>query len=379
MIESNPQQNQVQVTTDVVVIGAGPAGLAVGACLHRAGIPFLILERDNCIGSAWHSHYDRLHLHTARRTSALPYLPFPADYPTYPSRLQVIAYLEDYALHFQIEPRYHQAVTAVRASNGMWQTHTADSLYLSRCVVVATGINQEPVIPTWPGQDTFKGSIIHSSQYTNGEIYRGKAALVVGFGNSGAEIAIDLWEHGAQVSMSVRSPVNVVFRDTLGIPVQRLTILMSRLPGPVVDRLTAPMLRLRFGDLSKYGLTRPPCGAATQVRTYAKIPVIDVGTIKLIKRGLITVYGGIERFGETGVIFADGTQHSFDALILATGYRPGTERFLENTSLPARDSLSSAPGLYFCGFHNSITGLLREISLEAPRIADAIVQNRISP
>jgi len=375
MSDMNRAQPQNPTKTDVVVIGAGPAGMAVAACLRRADIPFLILERDNCVGSAWHKHYERLHLHTARRTSGLPYLPFPAEYPTYPSRTEVIAYLEAYARHFRLEPRFRQQVTSVQAVDGSWQTRTNDSLYLSRSLVVATGINQEPVIPTWPGQEAFKGSIVHSAKYKNGEPYRGNRVLVVGFGNSGAEIAIDLWEHGAQVSMSVRSPVNVVFRDTLGIPVQRLSILMSRLPGPVVDRLTAPMLRLRFGDLSKYGLTRPPYGAATQVRAYAKIPVIDVGTIKLIKQGKIKVYRGVEHFTETGVTFADGTQQPFDAVVLATGYRPGAALFLGNVDLPARDSLSSAPGLYFCGFHNSITGLLREISLEAPRIVDAIAHS----
>jgi hypothetical protein len=360
--------------TQVVIIGVGPAGLAVAACLRHANIAFEILEREDCVAPAWHRHYDRLHLHTAKRSSALPGFPFPPDYPTYPSRLQVIAYFEAYAKRFQIEPHYQQPVVGMRDLDGMWKVNTSDTSYRAPNVVIATGINHEPVLPAWPGQEKFMGQIIHSAEYRNGEAYRGKRVLVVGFGNSGAEIALDLYEHNAHPSISVRSPVNVISRDVLGFPIQRLSILTSGLPAPLVDSLTTPMSRLRFGDLTRYGLRKASYGSATQVRTYAKIPVIDVGTIKLIKQGKIKVCGGLEAFTQEGVRFSDGKEASFDSVILATGFVPGFNSFLPDVSAPARGEVSSAPGLFFCGFHNSAGGLLREISLEALRIADAIAK-----
>ncbi len=275
------------ISTRVVIVGAGPAGLAVGAGLQRARIPFLILERAEQISSSWHSHYDRLHLHTAKAFSALPYMPFPAHYPRYPSRQQVIDYLDAYAHHFQLVPRFNQNVISVRFEAGYWNTYTEKTIYISDFVVMATGLNEFPRIPTWLEQERFKGPILHSSHYQNGGAYRGQQVLIVGFGNSGAEIALDLSEHGAIPSLSVRSPVNVVFRDRFGIPVQLISIAMSPLPTRIIDAINRPILRMAFGDLSPYGLEPAPYGAATQIREHAKIPVIDIGTIGLIKQGKI--------------------------------------------------------------------------------------------
>jgi indole-3-pyruvate monooxygenase len=364
------------ISTRVVIVGAGPAGLAVGACLQHAGIPFVMLERAAQIGISWRNHYERLHLHTAKRFSALPYLPFPADYPRYPSRQQMIDYLELYAQRFQLQPRFNQNVLRLSVENGHWQTQTEDFVYSSDFVVMATGLNESPTIPTWPDQERFKGPILHSSSYRNGEPYRGQNVLVVGFGNSGTEIALDLTEHGAIPAMSVRSPINVVFRDRFGIPVQLISIAMSPLPSRVIDAINRPILRMAFGDLSPYGLQQAPYGATTQVREQGKIPVIDIGTIGLIKQGKIKVYPGIERFTEDGLIFSDGKRHAFDAVILATGYHVKLNNLISGQAVfdvrgyPVESGrASSLPGLYFCGFQNSAAGLLRKIRIEAKGIA----------
>lgn len=366
-----------------LVIGAGPAGLAVGACLNRAGLTCLILEQTDKVGAAWHRHYDRLHLHTSKAYSALPFAPFPQDYPRYPSRLQVIAYLEAYVRQFQLQPRFGQQVVAARYANSLWEIQTQDTLYHSLDLVIATGYNREPYLPDWPGQASFRGALLHSSQYRNGEPFKNQQALVVGFGNSGGEIAIDLWEHGAQPSLAVRSPVNVIPRELFGIPILAIGIMLRRLPPRLADALNAPLLRAVVGDLTPYGLRQLPRGPLTQIQRDARIPLIDVGTINLIKRGQITVRPGIERFTEEGVIFTDGQPGRFDAVILATGYRPRVNAFLEGASVACDENgtpLSSGratpiPGLYFCGYYVSPTGMLREIALEAQRISAAIEQN----
>jgi indole-3-pyruvate monooxygenase len=185
--------------TDTIIVGAGPAGLAVGATLRRANVPFVMLERAERVGASWHSHYERLHLHTPKRYSALPHRPFPAAYPTYPSRQQVWEYLEDYARAFDLRPEFGNEVDrCVRRNDGVWEVTTNAGIYRSRQLVIACGWQRDPNLPCWPGMDSFPGPILHSRDYVNGEQFRGRRVLVVGFGNSGAEIALDLAEYGAR-------------------------------------------------------------------------------------------------------------------------------------------------------------------------------------
>ncbi len=375
------------IQSHTIIIGAGPAGLAVAACLQKAGIPFLILEQDYKVGSVWHRHYDRLHLHTDKGHSALPFFPFPNDYPRYPSRLQVIDYLESYARGFQLNPRFGQKVISARHEDDIWLLKTQDTIYSASNLVVATGNSRVSYIPNWLGKASFRGALIHSSRYKNGEPFRNQRVLVVGFGNSGGEIALDLWEHGAQASIAVRSPVNVIPRELFGIPILTISIAQSKLPPRLVDAINSPILRFAIGDLSKYGLRKLSHGPTTQILNNSRIPLIDIGTINLIKQGKILVYPGIEEFTEDGVLFNDGKQGKFDAVIMATGYRPGLNTFLKGDSAvydkegkPRSSGQPTAvPGLYFCGYYVSPTGMLREISKEARQISALIAQNRAAP
>src|SRR5690606_24047196 len=117
-----------------------------------------------------------------------------------------------------------------------------------------------PNLPQWPGREAFAGPVLHSSEYRNGRSFAGQDVLVVGFGNSGGEIAVDLHEHGARPAISVRGPVNVVARDTLGIPSLTWNLFLSRLPGRWGDRLAAPLVRASVGDLTRYGLRKSSIG-----------------------------------------------------------------------------------------------------------------------
>ncbi len=367
----------------MVVIGAGPAGLAVSACLRRAGIPITILERGDRVGTAWHHHYDRLHLHTDKAHSSLPFCKFPKGCPRYPSRGQVIDYLESYAARFELEPRFGQEVVAARREDGGWRTETEDGAYLSRHLVVATGYTGGAIVPKWPGQETFPGSILHSSEYRNGAPYRGQTVLVVGFGNSGGEIAIDLCEHGARPVLAVRSPVNVVPRDLFGLPILAISIPMSKLPARLADALNAPILRWKVGDIRKLGLTPARFGPLAQIYGKARIPLLDVGTLDLIRQGRVLVRPGIERFSDENVVFTDGSPLACDAVVLATGYRPAVRSFLGDSPALDDDGVprtsgreSQVPGLYFCGFFVAPTGMFREIGIEARRIARAIRRQR---
>jgi indole-3-pyruvate monooxygenase len=371
-------------TTGAVIVGAGPAGLSVAAGLVRQAIPHVILEKAESVGSSWRKHYDRLHLHTVKRYSSLPYRPFPDHYPRYPSREQVVEYLDSYARHFAIHPRFQQEVITARPVAGGWEIRTADTIFRSRYLVVATGYNGIPNIPDFPGFREFPGQWVHSSIYRNSEPYRGRKVLVVGCGNSGSEIALDLCEGGAETSMVVRGPTHVLPREITGVPNQINAILLNKLPPNIADRIAATVLRLHNGDLSRFGLVTPEVGPIRQVDELGRVPLIDVGTLAQIKAGRLKVKPAVSRFTNTGVFFTDGTSEDFDAVILATGYKARLGRFLDVADRVTDDrgyplshgTEAGLKGLFFVGFRNPSTGMLREISLEAVRIAEAIGERR---
>jgi cation diffusion facilitator CzcD-associated flavoprotein CzcO len=381
---TNPSlQNTVDPA--VIIIGAGPAGLAVGACLKGAGISFVILEQGDSVAVAWRRHYDRLHLHTDKRNSELPFAPYPKEYPRYPSKYQLIEYLENYANRFQLDIRYNQKVISARKAGRVWEVQTQTEVFRAQKLVVATGYARQTLIPDWPGRSVYQGEVLHSSEYKNGSRFKDRDVLVVGFGNSGGEIAVDLFEHGARPSLAVRNAVNVIPRELAGVPILSIGIVQNKMPAWLADAVNAPILRAVIGDITKYGLRKLPYGPATQIARDRRIPLIDVGTMNLIKQGNIKVYPGMKAFTENGVQFDDGREAKFDAIVLATGYRPRVNDFLkdvnsaydeEGTPLSTgRESLVS--GLYFCGYYVSPTGMLREIAMEARRISAAIVQTKI--
>ncbi len=368
--------------TDVLIVGAGPAGLAVAACLQRQGRRFVILERQDVVGSSWTTHYDRLHLHTDKAHSSLPGFDLPKDYPRYPSRQQVVDYLQAYARHFGLQPRLGEAVREARRQGQSWLVTTQASQYTARTLVVASGYNNEPFMPQWPGQAQYQGRIVHSKHYRNGAAFAGQDVLVVGLGNSGGEMLIDLHEHGARPGVAVRSPVNVIPREVMGVPFLTMGILQRNLPSRLVDRLNAPVTNAIIGDLRPYGLRRPADGPITQIREQGRVPFIDVGTIRLIKEGVVTVYPNIECFTPQGVMFVDGRQKNFDAVVMATGFRPAVKQWLQapDGALDERGSPVSSgkpigdQNLYFCGFYISPTGMLREIAMEAQAISEQIAR-----
>ena len=372
-------------TADTLVIGAGPAGLAVGAVLRRANLPFTILERSSQVGASWRRHYESIHLHTAKGFSALPFHPYPREYPRYPSRLQFIEYLEGYARQFDLTPEFGVEVEKIRGTgNGGWETSTTAGRYDSQRVVVATGAYDVPRLPGFPGQQSFPGRILHSAEYVNGAAFRGQRVLVVGFGSSGGEIAVDLCRQGAHVSLSLRSPVTVVPRQVLGIPNTAFAIACRPLPPKIADLLNAPTIRLTIGDLSRYGIRKRKDGPFTEMYKEFHVPVVDVGIIDLVKRGVVVARPAIQRIEGGQVVFGGGETDTFDSIILATGYESGLRRLFDEESPalnPAGYPAASGgrppvPGLYFCGFYNVPTGLLREIGIEAKRIGAAIERAR---
>lgn len=365
-----------------IVLGAGPSGLAVAACLQQRGVEALVLEARDSVGSSWRRHYKRLHLHTVKQHSALPGMSFGDTVSTYPSREEVIAYLDAYARRFRIVPKFQQDVRGARREHGRWVVETAASLYEAQSLVVATGYNRVPRVPSWPGQGAFAGEVMHASRYSDGARFRGRRALVVGVGNTGAEIALDLWEHGAEVTLCARSPQHIVPRDVLGIPAQVNSLLFFRhLPLRLGDALAAGLSRVIYGDLSRYGLRSPATGMLTNVVTRGHIPLLDIGTVELIRQGAIKVVPGVREMTHDEVLFVDGHRGAFELVVLATGYHPGIDEFLSVAAEVTDDrgyprahgaAIAAHPGLYFVGYRNPLTGALHDIAREAERVARII-------
>jgi len=365
---------------DAVVIGAGPAGLAAAAELGRKGIRTVVLERES-VGSSWTKHYDRLHLHTVRWLSGLPGLRIDRREGRWVPRDGVVRYLRRYAGHHGLDVRTGVEVRRLARRDGSWVLETTAGDLHAATVVVATGFNHDPVLPDWPGRSTFSGELVHSANYRNPAPYRSKDVLVVGTGNSGAEIAVDLVEGGAaKVMISVRTAPNILRRDVGGVPSQVVGVLVRRLPVGVVDRVARVVQRLTVGDLRPYGMPAPAAGLLTRVRQDS-IPILDVGLIGMLKHRRVEVVPAVEGFDGADVLLAGGRRVQPDAVIAATGFRRSLEPLVGELGLvsptgrpnvhgPEADP--AAPGVHFIGYTNPISGNLREIGIDARRIARAV-------
>ena len=361
---------------DLLVIGAGPAGLAVAGAARAAGLETEVVEASTAVASSWRGHYDRLHLHTTRRLSGLPGRAIPADSGTWVGRDDFIAYLEDYARGLRI--RFQTPVERLDREQGTWRASTATDTLEATHVVVATGYNHTPHLPDWPGRDGFSGELIHSATYRNAEPYRGRDVLVVGSGNSGAEIAADLVEGGAQkVWISIRTPPNIVRRNVGPLANQHLGIAVHRLPVGLVDRVSLLLQRLTIGDLTRYGLKSPEQGAFTRILQDEQIPLIDVGFLAQLRAGRIQVVPGVDRF-DGAQVFAGDQRLSPQAVIAATGYTRGLEPMVGHLDVLAPGGRPlvhaprahpKAPRLYFVGYTNPIVGNLYEVARVASRLA----------
>ncbi|XP_071713590.1 probable indole-3-pyruvate monooxygenase YUCCA3 [Rutidosis leptorrhynchoides] len=371
-----------------VIIGAGPSGLAVGAGLRKQGVPFVILDRANCIASLWQNKtYDRLKLHLPKQFCQLPFFPFPTNFPMYPSKYQFVNYLKSYAKKFKINPRFNESVQSAKYDEtcGLWRVRTivdnCEVEYISRWLVVATGENAEKVMPNFEGLDEFGGHVMHACDYRSGKDYEGKKVLVVGCGNSGMEVSLDLCHHNAFPSMVVRSSVHVLPREFSGKSTFELASrLMKWFPVKMVDKVLLFLARCTLGNLEKYGIKRPLMGPIELKNTKGKTPVLDIGALQKIKAGKIQIVPGIKKFSRGSVEFMNGANLEIDSVILATGYCSNIPSWLKESDLFTKEGMPKMPfpdgwkgksGLYAVGFsRRGLSGA----SFDAIRVSQDIAQ-----
>ena len=370
---------------DAHIIGAGPAGLATAAALRRRGLRSVVLERADSVGSSWRAHYDRLHLHTPRELSGLPGLPIPKEMGRWVARDDVVRYLELYAAHHEIDVRLGAQVSRVdRSADGAsWTLTLGDGTTTTApYAVVATGFNHTPREPDVPGLQGFSGEVVLARHYRSGAAHAGRDVLVVGTGNTGTELAVDLAEHGAKrVRLAVRTVPHILRRNRGPIAAQYTGIAVRRLPTSLVDRVAPFVERLQTPDLSDRGLPRPDTGLLTRVERDNAIPVQDVGIIDAIRSGAVEPVAALVAVDADTVVLSDGSRIRPDVLVLATGYEQGLEPLLghlgvlDRTGRPVERggrTARGASGLWSTGYTNPISGMLREISIDARKIALAM-------
>lgn len=298
----------------------------------------------------------------------------------FPTRDEVIAYLEDYARAFDLKVHLDTPVREVRPDGGAWRVAHGRGETEARAVVFATGLNGTPHRGTVEGLESFPGPVLHSHDYVSPKRFAGQTVIVVDFGNSGGDIALELAKAGARPVLSVRGPVNIVPFSLFGVPTTSLGGLRKILPYRLVDALTAPVLRAKIGRPEDYGLVSSGKGPAAQVIEDGRVPLIDHGTLAAIKTGRIDVRRGITRVDGNTVRFVNGTEAEADAIILATGYRvdlrdmlPESQEALDDQGRPhVSGAPGSMPGLYFCSYRASADGQLRQTASEAEAIAKDI-------
>ncbi|XP_009631013.1 putative indole-3-pyruvate monooxygenase YUCCA4 [Nicotiana tabacum] len=361
--EKTDQQPKWLWVNGPIIVGAGPSGLAVSASLKENGVPSLILERSDCIASLWQQKtYDRLKLHLPKQFCQLPLFGFPENFPKYPSKKQFISYLEDYAKHFGIIPKFKQSVKVAEFDHvsGFWKVETQDFLYLSKWLIVATGENAEPVIPEIQGIGKFKGTVMHTSLYKSGTEFNNQRVLVIGCGNSGMEVSLDLCRHNAIPHMVVRNSVHILPREMLGISTFSIAMaLLKWLPIRVVDKLLLLVANLTLGSTDKLGLRRPKTGPLELKNATGKTPVLDVGALSQIRNGKIQIMHGVKEITKIGAKSIDGKEGEFDSIILATGYKSNVPSWLKGTDFFTEQGMPKTPfpngwkgenGLYTVGF-----------------------------
>lgn len=367
----------------VVVVGAGPAGVSTALSLRDCGLHPLLLDRADAVGASWRGRYDKLKLNTCKQFSHLPNRPYPKSTPVFPARDQVVDHLDRHAHEDGIELRLNTEVRRIDRRNDRWWLHTTSGDIGCSQVVIATGYEHTPRIPLWPGLDRFAGQLLHSSDYRNPVPYHDKRVLVVGAGSSAMEIVHDVATGGAAKAwLAVRTTPHIMLRSLPGgLPSDLIATALFHAPVWLADAVAEFGRRVSIGDLSAFGLPVPADGVFARGIRLGRAPaIVDKNVVQAIRAGSFEVVPTVGRFDRDGVWLVNGHRLEPDAVICATGYQRGLEPLvghlgvLDKRGLPrAANAAPAAPGLRFIGFQ-SRPGLLGFVANQSKQIARCIAE-----
>lgn len=371
------------MTNDVLVIGAGPAGLASAYFLEQAGISYQVVDQAQVVGSTWDSLYPSLKLNTTRFFSHMRDHKFPLRYGLFPSGRQYHDYLAAFAEQHDFNIQLGVEVKRVTPEGGGWRVESSRGVEHYPAVISATGRFNNPILPDIPGLDTFQGTVIHANQFRCADSFANQRVLVVGNGPSGVDISIAVGEVAPPAMLAIRSGICLSPRYPLGLPRHIWMMLTERLPQPLGTRLQNAIDSIRYPRQEQFGLKLP-----RDQQPGSAIPYRGPELLHAVRDGKVKSVEAPDHFTADGVEFVDGTQAKIDAAILATGYEPMLYKYLDidyetdAQGWPLRDlddhpngrEVAGHPGLYLVGVFYKGKGAMYNFNIEAEIAVEQIKQ-----
>jgi cation diffusion facilitator CzcD-associated flavoprotein CzcO len=367
-----------QSRADVVVIGAGPSGLAVARELeHHHRISALVIDRAPAPAVSWRTRYDNFRLNTNGFLSHLPGQRIPLEAGRWPTKEDMVRYFDSYVRLQNITIQLECEVSRIDRAEGGWLLDTSSGEIRTPSVVLATGRYHTPFVPPWPGLDHFTGELVHSGNFRNAWPFRNRDVLVVGAGNSAADIAVQLADNGSRkIWLAVRTPPHLVRRAMGPFPSDVFLELFARVPARLIDPLIARLNRLLFGDLSVYGFHQPPLGLKATVEQRGRIPTLADELVDAVRAGRIEVVAAVAAVESDRVILADGISVAPEVIIAATGFSTDLDGLVGHLDVldpegNPRGGFAAhlGDGMFAIGYGIPPNGPLRAIRLAATPLA----------
>ena len=359
---------------DVIIVGAGLAGLTAAFTLQKHSIETVILEKELAVGMPWARRHPQLALNTHRDLSSLPDLPYPEGTAAFPQRDAVIAHLRQFSEKHELPIRHGVEINSIGKVKDAFLLSSSAGEFFAKHVIIATGRDSLPTVPQWKGLSLFNGEVLHAAAFAEARRYAGRDVLVIGGGNSGFDVLNHLSRlDTGNVYLSVRRGPTVLPKRLGRLAVHRLSPIMAKLPTRVVDQMIRMTQYFAFGNLARLGFPPGEHDAATRLLHEQVAIAVDDGAIAAIRSGKFKVVAGVEEFTENSVILSDGRVVRPDIVIAAVGYGRSTEHL----SLPEAELRA---GLWFIGMMPSLISYFWQADAEAQFIAKEIAKSlRVTP
>lgn len=378
--------------TKVAIIGAGSSGIAACKVLKQHGVPFTCFEAGDRVGGNWvygnsngqSSAYRSLHINTSRPKMQYSDFPMPAHYPEFPHHTHIAEYFDQYAEHFGIKPHIRfrtKIASAEPVTGGGWELTTDNGGHEQySALIVANGHHWSRRWPDPPFPGEFTGQVMHAHDYRTPEEFTGKNVLVVGFGNSAVDIAVELSRVAASSMLSVRRGFHVIPKFILGRPLDQ-SIVPTWLPFKVQRAIFSFALRLQQGDVTQYGLPKP------DHELLHAHPTVSSDLLTRLSHGDIKIKPNIKQLAGKEVIFSDGSRAAVDAIIYCTGYKVDFPFFspdlisAPNNDLPlfCRVFHPQYSDLFFIGLLQPLGAIMPLAELQSEWVADHLVGDYALP